>query len=1095
MHSASPETAENILGYTGLAANALQNIAVVTQTPFLNSVSTLSLTIIGLVEKTKIQKERYLRIVDGIHHSLCALMSLCMHSEEIRSPKLLEDIAHYASTLQKLHSCLRAQRELGTHQETAFGPYPAALNTFPQAILKVYSSHIQDFLPVFNVFKFLDCNSDLSSGASVQAQVAVFPPLASSRPQALRSPYVLFLFFCVIFWSILVTQRTRYMRSGFHGLNRRWCFPDAFKRFFKQSEISTQLDSCEGELRAALQIFTIKYGAGIVSTLVELNADAEQRHQELLELISSQSVSSNNQSSSMQRSSLNISCAELMIKIGLHLRLEPSRLLSKTIVHHLRQCGSCLLVLDNFETPWEPLESRRQVEEFLSLLADIPSLALLVTMRGAERPGKVKWTRPFLPPLEPLPTSASRQIFLEVAEDPKPGEESALDDLLDLSGSLPLAVSLIANIASFEGYSGTLSRWQIENITLLSDGHDKRSNLEKSITLSLNSPRISSSPHAKNLLSLLSLLPDGIRAEEIIASHVPIADVRSAQALLIGTSLAYVNAKERLTALSPIREYIRRSHPPSIFISRPLRVYFEELLRLWRSTQELPSGKLPSEMAGYLGNINQLILEGLVTEDKSVWESIGCSIVTLDAFSVRMIKGNSPLFQRLPHLIQVTDDAKLRWTYGCACLRNPDYLHFLKGDAEVWIKEGLEYFDAGTRPVDQAAAFYNAAAAHYKSFTFINLQKAVEFNKLASALAQDAQDIKLQLMTLRTEYDIARRRGEPHWQLDIVHRARDLMRFTSNPSLGIDWIEYEARVNLDIGNMSRALDICAQAEDMLVSGGMRGSDLYLGCHELRAVVHFQKSEYVEARQLHEQISKETSSTSAPLYHANSLINIAFLDILIERPVAGILANMHAAEVIWQSLGAPRVLACSYMTAELKLYSCGDAEEAREEFLQCLAKSRGLYQDLQSSCLAALGNPRNGMYSESETSRWAVVSLAFVQKMKDVVGTLNALQCLADVYSILNDGETALNLFHAALDGGTDLDIHCLRAECMVGIGNIMLRHGDLAQAEEMWTGAYCETSWFRQEYSSQDENRIRDLVDKTRSSSTSEDGALTCDPG
>lgn len=74
-------------------------------------------------------------------------------------------------------------------------------------------------------------------------------------------------------------------------------------------------------------------------------------------------------------------------------------------------------------------------------------------MQGAERPGKVKWNRPFLPSLEPLPPSASRQIFVEVADEPGNEEGSALDELLDLSGSLPLAVSLMATIASFEGYS------------------------------------------------------------------------------------------------------------------------------------------------------------------------------------------------------------------------------------------------------------------------------------------------------------------------------------------------------------------------------------------------------------------------------------------------------------------------------------------------------------------------------------------------------------------------------------------------------------------------------------------------------------------
>ncbi|KAJ7883741.1 hypothetical protein B0H13DRAFT_1628974, partial [Mycena leptocephala] len=71
-------------------------------------------------------------------------------------------------------------------------------------------------------------------------------------------------------------------------------------------------------------------------------------------------------------------CADMVAIIGSHLGLEPSNLLSKRILQHLAQCGPCLVVLDNFETPWEPIESRGQVEDFLSLLADITSLALMV---------------------------------------------------------------------------------------------------------------------------------------------------------------------------------------------------------------------------------------------------------------------------------------------------------------------------------------------------------------------------------------------------------------------------------------------------------------------------------------------------------------------------------------------------------------------------------------------------------------------------------------------------------------------------------------------------------------------------------------------
>ncbi|KAJ7928361.1 P-loop containing nucleoside triphosphate hydrolase protein, partial [Mycena leptocephala] len=276
-------------------------------------------------------------------------------------------------------------------------------------------------------------------------------------------------------------------------------------------------------------------------------------------------------------------CADLVTSIGSYLGLEPSTQLSKRVVQHFEQCGPCLVVFDNFETPWEPVESREQVEQLLSLLADIQSLALLVTIRGAERPGQVKWNRPFLPPLETLSPSASRQIFVEVADEPESGEHSALNELLELSDGLPLVVSLMASIASFEGYSSTLARWNTENTALLSEGCDKRSNLESSITLSLSSPRLSASPHAKNLISLLSLLPEGITPRDIIAAKVPIPNVLQCQSVLLSTSLAYIDVKGQLKALSPVREYIRQAYPPSHCLYKPLRTYFQELLELWES--------------------------------------------------------------------------------------------------------------------------------------------------------------------------------------------------------------------------------------------------------------------------------------------------------------------------------------------------------------------------------------------------------------------------------------------------------------------------------------------------------------------------------
>ncbi|KAJ7107006.1 P-loop containing nucleoside triphosphate hydrolase protein [Mycena epipterygia] len=102
-----------------------------------------------------------------------------------------------------------------------------------------------------------------------------------------------------------------------------------------------------------------------------------------------------------------ITSVELAALTGSHLGLKPGKDLTKAVVQFLSRGPPCLLVLDNLETPWEALESRGLVEEFLSLLTDIPHLAWIITMRGAERPGKVQWTRPFLQPLKTLSYEAA----------------------------------------------------------------------------------------------------------------------------------------------------------------------------------------------------------------------------------------------------------------------------------------------------------------------------------------------------------------------------------------------------------------------------------------------------------------------------------------------------------------------------------------------------------------------------------------------------------------------------------------------------------------------------------------------------------------
>ncbi|KAJ6779245.1 P-loop containing nucleoside triphosphate hydrolase protein, partial [Mycena vulgaris] len=267
---------------------------------------------------------------------------------------------------------------------------------------------------------------------------------------------------------------------------------------------------------------------------------------------------------------------ELVILIGAHLGLKPKKDLAKVVLHHFATNPACLLVLDNLETLWEPTGIRRDIEGFLSLLTDVKHLALIITMRGTERPASVHWTRPFLPALKPLTLDAARQTFIDIADDCHNSDD--IDKVLLLTDNMPLAIDLLAHMVESEGCPSVLAHWEIEKTSVISDGYDKRSNLDLSISMSLSSPRITSVPHCQDLLSLLSMLPDGLSDIELVQSKLPIKDILRCKATLLSTSLAYSDDHRQLKTLVPIREYMARSYPPMDSLVQAVLNYFHQLL-------------------------------------------------------------------------------------------------------------------------------------------------------------------------------------------------------------------------------------------------------------------------------------------------------------------------------------------------------------------------------------------------------------------------------------------------------------------------------------------------------------------------------------
>jgi hypothetical protein len=225
---------------------------------------------------------------------------------------------------------------------------------------------------------------------------------------------------------------------------------------------------------------------------------------------------------------------------------------------------------------------------------------------------------------------------------------------------MPLAISLLAHLADTEGCSATLSCWEKEKTTLISDGFDKRSNLDLSISLSLSSPRIQLLPHSQELLSLLSMLPDGLADSDFIQSKLPIDNILKCKAALKSTALAYSDEHKRLKVLMPIREYLQQHQPPGDHVVQKVFKYFEEMLNFYRVYDGTQStSKTVAQIKSHLANIQNVLQWGLKQKEPILSNSIYC-VCYLTHFRLFHIQAKTPLFGEVHHILPQLHDHQLK---------------------------------------------------------------------------------------------------------------------------------------------------------------------------------------------------------------------------------------------------------------------------------------------------------------------------------------------------------------------------------------------------------------------------------------------------
>ncbi|KAF8207072.1 hypothetical protein K438DRAFT_1815632 [Mycena galopus ATCC 62051] len=1004
MATASPRPSsrwgEQLLGYVAIAVNALQEVSDSYNAPFLGTISGVTNAIMSTVQSVKSNQEECMRMVEQIHSILCILARLCVNHKGVFPPSMLGNIGRFAESLQKIQSFMQTQKDQGKFKRLLKTQENAAQLENCKASLK------HDV----NIFS-------MQAGLGLLWTTECFDTDAEQRQKQLMD----------LIWdeeyisesSSLISREGGRSFSG-SSVSLLSLLPPSPKLFHGREE---QLQQVVTTLLSAPSYVALLGTGGIGKTSLAI---AVLHHPAILSKFPRRFFVSCESTASQ---------SELLAAIGRAIGLEQPNSTLRSILHALSGPDLVLLVLDNVETIWEPLDSRNDLEEFLSKLNDIPNLSLVITLRGAERPGKVRWTRPFLPQLGPLSDAAAREAFIDVADSE---ETTCMDEILQLAGNLPLAINLMANLAAVEGCEAVLSRWKNDRTTLLRDGHDKLSSLEKSISISLLSTRITSTEGAQELLSLLSLLPNGLSEAELFETCSQLKNIQSCRAALLRTSLAYLDGHKRLRVLTPIREYVLSAYRPSHRLVWPLRKYMRDLVNVCQTYQELSPGSLVPHLVANLSNISAVMMHGIhAQEDLEDLKQTVVAVIHLDEFRMDTMRSSTELLHLVPGLLEIIHDEGLYGRYIWHRLRyHPEAIL----DVDALGAQGLKHFQNANDPEGEGEV--HCALANYYCRRAGDLSKARAAVDRALVQSQRIENGKLEVKCLHMLLVLMVIAGDPIEGIKTARECQRLDRLSGRFSAEAKAMTSEAQFYMVLGDLKKAQELCRKARSIVIACGLEESVRCIHITDIEADIHLLKTEYSDCRSLHVTLSQATAHS--PLFHASSLAHIAYMDLLTGAAENKVLENLDAAKILFTANRLHwGLLFVETTMADIRCRQ-GNNTDAGRLYQELLWKS-GMDYQLLGRCLEKLGDPTRGLSCPTYT----FVYFAHTRKARNLASMYDALRCLGDLFHAQGDAETALSLFYVALDGSTWMDIHRTRATCMTRLGHIFAGRGDLDKGRKM----------------------------------------------
>ncbi|KAJ7715744.1 hypothetical protein B0H16DRAFT_496394 [Mycena metata] len=252
-----------------------------------------------------------------------------------------------------------------------------------------------------------------------------------------------------------------------------------------------------------------------------------------------------------------------------------------------------------------------------------------------------------------------------------------------------------------------------------------------------------------------------------------------------------------------------------------------------------------------------------------------------------------------------------------------------------------------------------------------------------------------------------------------------------------------------LGDYRECIFLVKRASALLELCGLSQGELNSALMNCQAEVYAYKSEYADAHNLRGQLL-QTYRRGGLYYDGFSLMNIAEVEVPMGISCEVIQEKIYASQTICNKIGQPKRLltGCDVIQAELNLRE-GDISSSL--FCKCLKFGLGQDSEMVSYCLERLANVTR--WSPHHDPSWSIILLAHSLRAKEKLRIYKALQFIGDVHLMQNDGVTAVSLFTVALDGFTYMDVHRSRAECMIRLGDMAKKNGDLLKALELWETA------------------------------------------